>query len=123
MLLFTKTHEWVRLKEEGLYYIGITDYAQKELGDIVFIELPKVGEEIEKGGVIATIESVKAVAEVYAPFSGKVVEVNSSLEEEPQKINQSPYEEGWIVLFQKTGDIEGLLNEEEYKKLLEQEEK
>ncbi len=122
MLLFTKTHEWVRLKEGDLYYIGITDYAQKKLGDIVFIELPSVEEEVEKEGILATIESVKAVAEVYAPFSGKVVEVNSSLEEEPQKINKSPYEEGWIVLFKKIGDIEGLLTEEEYKKFLEEEE-
>jgi len=95
-LRFTKTHEWV-LVEGDTATLGITDYAQHELGDIVFIELPAVGKSIKVGDVISTVESVKSVSEVYAPISGAVAEVNRALEDGPGAVNTDPMGEGWIV--------------------------
>ena len=95
-LKYTKEHEWARL-EGNIATIGITDYAQKELGDIVFVELPPVGKKTEAMKPCATIEAVKTVADVYAPFTGKVVEVNQELSASPQLLNQDPYERGWIL--------------------------
>jgi glycine cleavage system H protein len=94
-LKYTKEHEWVKIDGEEAV-LGITDYAQEELGDITFIEIPAVGREVKQSETIATVESVKAASDVYAPLSGSVTEVNSSLEDAPEKINQSPYEKGWI---------------------------
>jgi glycine cleavage system H protein len=95
-LQYTKSHEWVRA-EEGTVTIGITDHAQEELGDVVFVELPDVGDTIGAGDSFGTVESVKAVSDLYTPVGGEVVEVNSSLEDAPEKINDDPYGEGWIV--------------------------
>ncbi|CAB1245655.1 glycine cleavage system protein H (lipoyl acceptor protein) [Ruminococcaceae bacterium BL-6] len=118
---FTKEHEWVKC-EEGKVYIGITDYAQKELGDIVFVELPEVGRELESGDMICTVESVKTVSDVYTPLNGQVVEVNSGLMENPGLINKDPY--GSFIAVLQTSDpsvLEKLMDEAAYKKFCEEE--
>lgn len=96
-LSFSKDHVWVDFNGEEHSTIGITNYAQEQLGDILFVELPEVGKTIRAGEVLAVLESVKSASEVYMPFEGVVVEVNSELVDNPEKINQSPYEEGWLV--------------------------
>lgn len=93
---YTKEHEWVNLKDD-VAAIGITDYAQHELGDVVFVELPKVGAKIEAGKTFGTVESVKAVSDVYAPASGEVVEANGDLQNTPEKINSDPHGAGWLI--------------------------
>ena len=96
-LLYSKDHEWFDIKNDNCK-IGITEYAQGELGDIVFMELPEVGLKVSKGDSIGTIEAVKTVADVYAPIAGEVIEVNSNLENSPELINNDPYNDGWIVI-------------------------
>ena len=96
-LKYTKEHEWVRL-EGNRAYVGITDFAQHELGDIVFVEIPEVGAELTAGETFGTVESVKTVSDLYAPVSGKVVEVNQALIDHPELVNTAPYSEGWMVL-------------------------
>lgn len=96
-LRYTEEHEWVRPLDGGVLRIGITDYAQDALGDVVFVELPEVGTEVQAGDVVAEIESTKSVGEVYSPVAGRVVAVNEALREQPELINTAPYEEGWIV--------------------------
>jgi glycine cleavage system H protein len=118
-LQYTRSHEWVRM-EEGTATIGITDHAQEELGDVVFVELPEEGTSIEAGDSFGTVESVKAVSDLYTPVGGEVVEVNSSLEDAPEKINDDPYGEGWIVKLQ-TSEEADLLSPEEYEKVVEEE--
>ena len=95
-LRYTEEHEWVRL-EGSVAVVGITDYAQGELGDIVFVELPEVGASVDARGVFGTIEAVKTVSDLYAPVTGKVLEVNGTLVDAPEEINQSPYDDGWLV--------------------------
>lgn len=95
-LKYTKDHEWTRM-EDGFAVVGITDYAQNKLGSIVFVELPPTGKSFRKGETLLNVDSVKTVAEVYAPLSGGVLEVNESLREQPEKINQDPYGQGWMV--------------------------
>lgn len=118
-LQYTKSHEWVRA-EDGTVTIGITEHAQEELGDVVFVELPDVGDTIEAGDSFGTVESVKAVSDLYTPVGGEVVEVNSSLEDAPEKINDDPYGEGWIVKLS-TSEEADLLSPEEYEKVVEEE--
>jgi glycine cleavage system H protein len=118
-LLYTKSHEWVRI-EDGTATIGITDHAQAELGDVVFVELPDEGATFDAGDSFGTVESVKAVSDLYTPVGGEVVEVNSSLEDAPEKINEDPYGEGWIVKL-RTSDEADLLSPEEYEKVVEEE--
>ena len=118
-LQYTKSHEWVRM-EDGTATIGITDHAQEELGDVVFVELPDVGATIEAGDSFGTVESVKAVSDLYTPVGGEVVEVNSSLEDSPEKINDDPYGEGWIVKLS-TSEEADLLSPEEYEKVVVEE--
>jgi glycine cleavage system H protein len=118
-LQYTKSHEWVRM-EGDTATIGITDHAQEELGDVVFVELPEVGSTIEAGDSFGTVESVKAVSDLYTPVGGEVVEVNSSLEDAPEKINDDPYGEGWIVKL-RTSEEADLLSPEEYEKIVEEE--
>ncbi len=112
---YTDSDEWALL-EDGRVRVGITDYAQKRLTDIVGVELPEVGDEVSKGDAIATLESMKATADVYAPVSGRIVEVNEDLYEEPELINKDPYGKGWIVVIEATdkGEYEELLGPEEY---------
>ena len=114
-LLYTRTDEWAR-REDGRVRVGVTDYAQKMLKDVVGVELPEVGLEVKKGDVVATLESIKTTADVYAPVGGRVVEVNERLLEEPELVNRDPYGEGWIVVIE-AGDpseLEGLLDHKAY---------
>jgi glycine cleavage system H protein len=118
-LQYTKSHEWVRIEGETAT-IGITDHAQDELGDIVFVELPEEGDTFDAGESFGTVESVKAVSDLYAPVGGEVVEVNSALEDAPENINEDPYGEGWIVKLRTTDEAD-LLSPEEYEKVVEEE--
>jgi glycine cleavage system H protein len=118
-LQYTKSHEWVRT-ERDTATIGITDHAQDELGDVVFVELPDEGATFDAGESFGTVESVKAVSDLYAPVGGEVVEVNSALENEPEKINEDPYGEGWIVKL-RTSDTADLLSPEEYEEVVAEE--
>jgi glycine cleavage system H protein len=117
-LLYTEDHEYLKpAGDPGVVYIGITDYAQGELGDIVFVELPKVGATFKKQDVFGTIEAVKAVSELYAPVSGEVLEINSRLDAEPAVVNTSPYGDGWMIKLRMTDESEraGLLDAAGYK--------
>ena len=118
-LQYTESHEWVRI-EGDTATIGITDHAQDELGDIVFVELPEEGDAFDAGESFGTVESVKAVSDLYAPVGGEVVEVNSALEDAPENINEDPYGEGWIVKLRTTDEAD-LLSPEEYEKVVEEE--
>jgi glycine cleavage system H protein len=118
-LQYTKSHEWVRT-EGDTATIGITDHAQEELGDVVFVELLEEGATLSAGDTFGTIESVKAVSDLYSPVGGEVIEVNTSLEEAPEKINEDPYGEGWIVKL-RTSEGADLLSPEEYEKVVEEE--
>jgi glycine cleavage system H protein len=118
-LQYTKSHEWVRV-EDGVATVGITDHAQDELGDVVFVELPEMGATLAAGDSFGAVESVKAVSDLYAPVGGEVVEVNSALEDSPEKINEDPYGEGWILKLQ-ISDEGDLLSAADYEKLLEEE--
>jgi len=118
-LQYTNSHEWV-LIEGDTVTIGITDHAQDELGDVVFVELPDEGATFDAGESFGTVESVKAVSDLYAPVGGEVVEVNSTLEDAPENINEDPYGEGWIVKL-RTTDEPDLLSPEEYEKVVEEE--
>lgn len=118
-LFYTETHEWIKV-EGKIATMGITDYAQKELGDIVYVELPEVDSELTAGDVLATVEAVKAVEEIYIPLSGIIVEVNEQLTDASDLMNSSPYDEGWIAKFEisSTDELEGLLEADEYRKLI-----
>jgi glycine cleavage system H protein len=118
-LQYTRSHEWVRT-EGDTATVGITDHAQDELGDVVFVELPDEGATFDAGESFGAVESVKAVSDLYAPVGGEVVEVNSSLENAPEKINDDPYGEGWIVKLRTSGEAD-LLAPEEYEKVVEEE--
>jgi glycine cleavage system H protein len=118
-LQYTHSHEWVRI-EGDTAIIGITDHAQDELGDVVFVELPDEGATFDPGESFGTVESVKAVSDLYTPVGGEVVEVNSALEDAPENINEDPYGEGWIVKLRIT-DRADLLSPEEYEKVVEEE--
>jgi glycine cleavage system H protein len=118
-LKYTDTHEWLKTQGETAK-IGITDHAQSQLTDIVYVELPKVGKEIEKGDELCVVESVKSVSEIYAPVSGKIANVNQQLENAPETINESPYDEGWLVEIEvkNKSEIDKLLDAESYKKII-----
>ena len=118
-LQYTKSHEWVRV-EDGVATVGITDHAQDELGDVVFVELPEMGAALAAGDSFGAVESVKAVSDLYAPVGGEVVEVNGALEDSPEKINEDPYGEGWILKLQISDEVD-LLSAADYEKLLEEE--
>jgi len=119
-LQYTRSHEWVRT-EGDTATIGITDHAQDELGDIVFVELPEEGANFDAGDSFGTVESVKAVSDLYTPVGGEVVEVNDALNDSPEKINEDPYGEGWIVKIQVSGEAD-LLSASDYEQFLEEEE-
>ena len=118
-LKYTDSHEWLRL-EGKVAKVGITDHAQSQLTDIVFVELPEVGKEVKKGDELCVVESVKSVSELYAPISGKIANVNKSLEETPETINESPYDKGWLVEIEvkNKSEIDGLLDANSYKKII-----
>ncbi len=112
-LKFAKSHEWVADNGDGTFSIGLTDYAQKELGDLVFVNLPAVGDDVTAGEVFGDVESVKAVSDVFSPVSGVVAEVNEELLDAPQLINEAPYS-AWMIRVENVGDIEELLTVAEY---------
>ncbi len=116
---YTKTHEWVRVRGNEAE-AGITDYAQSELGDLVYIELPEVGETFEKGEVFATVESVKAASECYLPLSGEIIEVNEELAEHMELVNEDPYGKGWFVRFKPSNldELDELMTPEEYEEFI-----
>jgi glycine cleavage system H protein len=116
---FTKEHEWANL-DGDIALIGISDYAQKELGDVVYVELPTVGDTFTKGDPCSNIESVKAVNDIYAPLSGEVTEVNEDLEDAPEKINKAPYGDGWIfkLKIENTGEWDELMDHNQYEEYL-----
>jgi glycine cleavage system H protein len=118
-LRYTKEHEWAR-RTGATVVVGVTAHAQEALGDVVYVDLPKVGASISAGASFGTVESTKAVSELYAPLSGKVVKVNQALADEPQLINQDPYGKGWICEVEPSqpSDVDGLLDAEAYTKLL-----
>ena len=118
-LNYTKDHEWVGPSEDGGVKIGITDYAQDSLSDVVFVELPNVGDEYQRGEVMAVAESVKAASDIYAPISGKIISINEKLEESPELVNESPYGSGWMVLMEPSEDMTALINAESYKNSLD----
>lgn len=119
-LKYTKSHEWVRM-QDGLAVVGITDYAQQELTDVVFIELPEAGKEIKAGAACAVVESVKAAVDVYSPLSGKVVNMNERLNDEPQLLNSDPYGEGWVFELEPSdlSELEKLMDAETYRGTVE----
>jgi glycine cleavage system H protein len=117
---YTETHEWVTV-DDGIATVGITDYAQAQLGDVVFLELPSIGKELEAGDTVGVIESVKAASDLYSPVAGSVVEVNESLSDSPEQVNKDPYGAGWLIKVRLNGDLgEGLLDEAGYQSLTEQ---
>ena len=119
-LKYSRTHEWVRFQEDGTAYIGITDYAQDQLGDLVFVNLPAAGDTLQAGESFADVESVKAVSDVNAPVSGTVKEVNEALADAPEKMNEAPYE-AWFVLAENITDTDGLMTAEEYEAFIAEE--
>ncbi len=119
-LRYTKEHEWLRRDDDGRVTVGITDHAQSALGDLVYVELPEIGQEVEAGGEMAVVESVKAASDVYAPIGGTVTEVNESLSDDPEKINADPYGDGWIVRLQPSGDDEDTMDPDAYQAFLDE---
>lgn len=120
-LVYTEEHEYLKATgEEGVYLVGITDYAQGELGDVVFLELPAAGESFGKSDVFGTIEAVKAVSDLYAPVSGEVVEVNGALDDDPALVNSDPYGEGWMIRLRVSdpSELEELIDADGYRKLI-----
>lgn len=115
-LLFTKEHEWVELVNDDYVRIGISDYAVEQLGDIVFVELPELKAELSAEDEFATVESVKSTSEIYAPVAGSVAKVNSALEDEPEKLNEAPFGEGWLIEIQASEavDVSGLMDSSAY---------
>ena len=120
-LQYTRSHEWVRTEGDNAT-IGITDHAQDELGDVVFVELPEVGATLDAGDSFGTVESVKAVSDLYTPVGGEVIEVNEALDSSPEKINEDPYGEGWIVKLRVSDEGADFLSASDYEQFLEEEE-
>ena len=119
-LKYTKEHEWLRQEEDGSVTIGITDHAQSALGDLVYVELPEVDQEVESGGEMAVVESVKAASDVYAPLGGTIIQINEALSDDPENINADPYGDGWIVRLQPSGDAGDTLDPDAYQDFLDQ---
>ncbi|MFB1051190.1 glycine cleavage system protein GcvH [Paraliobacillus sp. JSM ZJ581] len=122
-LHYSKEHEWIKIEGETVR-IGITEHAQDELGDIVFVELPEAGDTIEENEPFGSVESVKTVSELYAPLSGKVIEVNEELDDSPEFVNESPYEKAWMIVVEpnNTSDIDKLMTAEQYQTMIEEKE-
>jgi len=121
-LKYTKEHEWIRLESDGnIGVIGITHFAQEQLGDVVFVELPEVGKHFKRGEDLGVVESVKTVSDIFCPVDGKVVEINHNLENMPEIVNQDPYEKGWFLKIEVVSPqtIDDLLDHKAYKKLIE----
>ena len=121
-LRFAESHEWAELLDDGLIRVGISDHAQEQLGDLVFVELPEEGAELSKGEACAVVESVKAASDIYAPISGEVVGVNEALEDSPETVNTDPYGDGWLFTVKPSdeGDLKELMDADEYKEHIEE---
>ncbi len=119
-LRYSEEHEWVKEEGGNKVRIGITDFAQSELGDIVYVELPEVGDEVTSGEPFGSVESVKTVSELYSPVSGKVIEVNEGLEDSPEKVNEAAYGEGWMIVVEMSNpaDLDQLMTAEKYKAMV-----
>ena len=122
-LKYAATHEWVRLEEDGTVSVGITDHAQHALGDVVFVELPEPGANLDAGEEAGVVESVKAASDIYAPVGGEVTEINARLEDEPETVNNDPYTDGWFFKLRPadTAELEALLSAQDYKQRCEDE--
>ena len=120
-LRYSTDHEWVRVTDEGTCVVGITDYAQDALGDVVFVEIPSVGSTVVGGDTVTEVESTKSVSDIYAPIAGTIVEVNEALAEHPERINEDPYGEGWIFAVEpaETAEVDGLLDADGYRTLID----
>ena len=118
-LYYTNEHEWLRKEEDGSITVGITDYAQAALGDLVYVEIPEIGQNIDAGGEMAVVESVKAASDVYSPLSGKITNVNENLTNEPQIINLDPYGEGLIACIFPSNEINNVMNADEFQQFLD----
>jgi glycine cleavage system H protein len=116
-LKYTKDHEWVKIDGKTAT-IGITDFAQGELGDIVYVDISSVGKEVPEHEIFGTVEAVKTVSDLYMPVTGKVLEVNSLLDASPEKVNEDPYGDGWMIKAEITGSVDGLLSPDQYKELI-----
>ncbi|MCK6258378.1 glycine cleavage system protein GcvH [Fictibacillus sp. KIGAM418] len=118
-LRYSEEHEWVKVEDGNKVRIGITDFAQDELGDIVFVELPEVGDEIKADEPFGSVESVKTVSELYAPISGKVVEINEDLDDSPELVNESAYEKAWMIVVEASdlSETENLMSAEQYEEM------
>ena len=116
---YTKDHEWAR-DDDGRLVVGITDYAQDQLGDVVFVGLPEPGTEVEANQPLGEVESTKSVSDVYSPVSGKVLEKNAEVEQNPELINSDPYGRGWLVSIEPAGSLESLMSSEEYQRFTEE---
>ena len=122
-LKYSKTHEWARMNDDGSITVGISDSAQDQLGDMVFVEVPEVGQTVEAGEACAVVESVKAASDVYAPLAGEILEVNDGLADSPETVNQDAYGEGWLFRLQpgNAGDLDSMMDNEAYAGFLEAE--
>ena len=120
-LRYAQTHEWARLDDDGLVTVGITDHAQDQLGDVVYVELPEIDIEVDQGQEAGVVESVKAASDLYAPITGRVVAVNSALEETPELVNQDPYGDGWFYKIEPrdTAELDKLLTADQYTEIAE----
>lgn len=121
---YAKSHEWARIEADGSITVGITDHAQQALGDLVYVELPEVGQEVEVGAECAVVESVKAASDIFSPANGKVIKINAALADEPELVNKSPYFDGWLFKIQPDTDDNGmdeLISAEKYRVFLENE--
>ncbi|MBI3127456.1 MAG: glycine cleavage system protein GcvH [Candidatus Tectomicrobia bacterium] len=123
-LKYSREHEWVKV-DGNIAQVGITDYAQSELGDVVYVELPEVGADVEANNTFGVVESVKAVSDLFAPVTGSITEINPQLEEEPELVNSDPYEDGWMIKIEMsdTSELNDLLDADEYKTFVEEESK
>ncbi|HET7332359.1 glycine cleavage system protein GcvH [Dyella sp.] len=122
-LKFLKSHEWARVQDNGLIRVGISDHAQEALGDLVYVELPEVGAQVQAGNSVATVESVKAASDIYAPVSGEIVEVNESLADKPETINEDAYGDGWLFVVKASdrAELDDLLDADAYAGQIENE--
>lgn len=120
-LRYASSHEWARLEDDGTVVIGITDHAQQQLGDVVYVELPDMGQLLSAGDEAGVVESVKAASDVYAPIAGEVIKVNERLDDEPETVNSEPYEDGWFYILKPadTSELENLLSSDAYAEVIE----
>ncbi|MDF7821684.1 glycine cleavage system protein GcvH [Runella sp. MFBS21] len=117
-LKYTKDHEWIRLEGDDTAVVGITDFAQRELGDIVYVDITTVGQTIEEGEIFGTVEAVKTVSDLFIPVTGEILEFNEELESSPELVNEDPYGQGWMIRVKITGSVASLLSVEAYKELI-----